>query len=224
MWYLGWVFVLIGVLVAAVIVGLVAGGSLRRFDDVHLRWWPLALLGLAMQVARLPFLDEPWRERLELGLLIASYMPLLVFVWANRRLPGAWLIGLGLACNLLVIGVNGGMPVTREAIEASGQGEHIPALVQGDDPKHHLATEDDVLVFLADVIPLGGPVGQVVSVGDLVLYLGVGWLVVGVMRGRATPTTRGRSRRRDEAPGMSPPGGAPPPPGGPGATTSGTAP
>ena len=224
MWYLGWVFLLILVLVAAVAVGLVAGGSLRRFEDVRLRWWPLALIGLAMQSVGLPFLDDRLREGVELALLIGSYLPLLVFVWANRRLPGAWLIGLGLLSNFLVISVNGGMPVTRDAIVASGQAEHIPTLVADEDPKHHLATDDDVLVFLADAIPIPGPFGQVVSVGDLVLYLGVGWLVVGVMRGGGAAATPGPSRRPDEAPGAAPPPEQPPPAAGPGATTSGTAP
>jgi hypothetical protein len=221
-WYLGWVFLLIAVLVGAVVVGVLAGGSLRRFDDVRLRWWPLALIGLVMQAVSLPFLGDRLREGLELWLLIGSYLPLLAFVWVNRRLPGAWLIGVGLLSNFLVISLNAGMPVTRDAIVASGQGAHIQVLVEDEDPKHHLATSDDVLVFLADAIPIPEPFGLVVSVGDLVLYLGVAWLVVGVMRGRGSAARPERSRRPGEAPGAVPPPGSPPPPAAPGATTSGT--
>lgn len=209
-------FVLVGVLVVAVVLGLAAGGSFRGFDDVRLRWWPLALLGLAMQLVPVTFLDGAARDRVEVAMLVGSFAPLFAFVWANRRLAGWWLIGLGLLSNLVVIAANGGMPVTRDAIVASGQGEHIDELAEGNDPKHHLADDDDVLLFLADVIPVPRPVGQVVSPGDLVLYAGVGWLVVGVMRGR--------SRRSAAAPGPASTPAGPPPSEPPGATTSGTGP
>ena len=43
----------------------------------------------------------------------------LIFAWANRRLPGFWLLGLGLALNLLVIAINGGfMPISPETLHA----------------------------------------------------------------------------------------------------------
>ena len=52
--------------------------------------------------------------------LIASYVLLGAFAWVNRRLPAVWLIIIGLALNILVIGVNGGMPVSAAAIETAG--------------------------------------------------------------------------------------------------------
>ena len=38
--------------------------------------------------------------------------------------------------------------------------------------------------FLADVIPVGGPLAQVVSVGDILVYAGIGWYIVATMRKR----------------------------------------
>ena len=53
--------------------------------------------------------------------------------------------------NFAVIAVNGGMPVSRAAIVASGQGSTLAGLLERPGVKHHLARPEDQLVFLADV-------------------------------------------------------------------------
>jgi hypothetical protein len=76
------------------------------------------------------------------------------------------------------------MPVTREAVLASDQGETLDDLSSAGGSKHHLATSDDDLLFLADRIGIPAPVAQAVSVGDVVAYAGVVWFVVAAMRRR----------------------------------------
>jgi hypothetical protein len=63
--------------------------------------------------------------------------------------------------------------------------------------KHHLMTDDDILTFLADVIPVGTPMNQTMSVGDVFVYAGLIWLVVSAMRGRSADVLgfRGKHRR-----------------------------
>ena len=205
------------VVLCAMVLGYLAGGRLRGFERVHLRWWPLALIGLAMQAAPVPDLGGDGEDLLGLGLLIGSYVPLTAFAVANLRQPGFWLVTAGLAMNLLVISVNSGMPVTREAVVASGQGDMIGALDEGRGAKHHLADRDeDVLLFLADVIPLAGPFQQVVSAGDLVLYAGVGWFVFGTMRaGRDRTGPPAGLEPESPRPGPGGPSGPSPAPGTP---------
>lgn len=49
--------------------------------------------------------------------LVSSQLILLLFVWANRKQPGFWALGLGLLFNFLVIALNGGMmPVSPETL------------------------------------------------------------------------------------------------------------
>jgi hypothetical protein len=133
----------------------------------------------------------PVPERFSTGCLIASYALLLLFVAANLRAPGVWLILIGLALNLAVIAPNGGMPVSRSALIRSGQASTLSELENGRGTKHHLETPRDVLTPLADVIAIGSPVNQVASVGDVLVYAGLLWLIVRVMRG---------ARRVDPAP------------------------
>ncbi len=168
------------VLVVALLAGLLAGGSLRPFEQVPLHWWLLASLGLVMQAAPTPDLGA----RTELAaavMLVGSYAMLIAFALVNRRIAGAWMVFAGLALNLAVIAPNGGMPVSAEAIRTAGGHE---VSIAGD-TKHHLMSDADVLRPLGDVIAVPRPIGAIFSPGDLLLYAGVAWFVVAVMLGRS---------------------------------------
>src|SRR5947207_381233 len=112
---------LIGVLLLAVILGYAFRGRLRNIEGLKLRWWGLAPLGLALQLV--PLSGSTHGQRVvTVSLLIASYPILMAFALANIRLAGFALILVGLALNMTVISANQRMPVTRNALDASGQG------------------------------------------------------------------------------------------------------
>jgi hypothetical protein len=122
---------------------------------------------------------------------MASFGLLFAFGVLNWRNAGFPLIVVGLCMNALVIGVNHGMPVQRQALVRSGQGATLALLEKEGGAKHHLAGPGDKLMFLGDVIPVPNPVGQVVSLGDVATYAGVMWFVIASMqpsrRGEETP-------------------------------------
>jgi hypothetical protein len=180
------VLVVIG---SAVVVGFIAGGSLRPFEKLKLHWWGAALAGLALQ--GIPSASGV-SESIGWAFLIASYGLLIAFAWINRRLPAAWLVIAGLALNLLVIGVNDGMPVSASALETAGAS--ADGLVGAGTVKHHLMGPEDVLTPLADVIGIPPPIGAVISIGDVFLYVGLGILVVMVMLGRSGENHRPPAR------------------------------
>jgi hypothetical protein len=126
---------------------------------------------------------------LAVPLLVVSFVGLVAFVLVNIRYWGFELILAGVLLNLLVIGVNGGMPVSRAALIASDQRDTIDDLRNVDTAKHHLAGDDDRLVFLGDVIALPSPVEQAISVGDLFTYAGVALFLAMGMRGRPVRRT-----------------------------------
>lgn len=179
------------VVLIVIIVGLVAGflarGTLRNFERVDIHWWGVAAAGLVLQVLPLHrWFDD---DVVVVGALLASYMLLIAFVWVNRRLPAAPLMLAGLLLNVVVIAANGGMPVSADAIRATGSEAHaLPGLI--DDGKHHLMTPSDVLTPLADVIGLPPPLATVLSVGDVLLYTGVVAFTVLIMRGRFAANRR----------------------------------
>jgi Family of unknown function (DUF5317) len=169
-------------LMLAALVGRLYGGSFSNLGKLRIAWTPLALIGLALQ-----FFGGGGQW--PLTLLMVSFVLLLVFGSVNLKVPGFHLVVIGVVLNFLVIAVNHGMPVGEHAIVASGQQETLTALVSDAGVKHHLAGPNDELMFLGDVIAIPPPIGQIVSLGDLFTYLGVGWVVVaGMRRGRFVDT------------------------------------
>ncbi|HEY3208471.1 MAG TPA: DUF5317 domain-containing protein [Actinomycetota bacterium] len=197
---------ILAVIVAGLLVGIALGGDVRTLSEIKLRWWPLALVGLGLQLIPVPSMSGQIDHWLAVGLLVASYVVLLVFVAMNIRLAGFPMIAAGFALNLFVISLNGGMPVTQNALRqayGSSYAAEIARLQEHGGAKHHLARDDDVLVSVADVIPVGGPLHQVLSVGDIVFMAGVFWVIAAATRGatgRHRPgATRGSPDARDLA-------------------------
>jgi hypothetical protein len=179
-------------IILAVSLGYATGGRLKRLETLKLRWWLLALLGLLLQI---PPPDSLSRNTgLETALLWVSFACLITFAFRNLQLRGFVVIIAGLVCNFAVIAANNGMPVSAAAVKASGQGSLLVELQKGQAAKHHLQKEGDVLVPLADEIPIGWPINQVVSLGDILVYTGMIWVIASVMRkGLRVP---GPARRR----------------------------
>jgi len=172
--------VIFATLILAGLLGFLLGGRLVNLARLRIRWAPIAVVGLGLQLAPVPGRTWP------LVFLYVSFALLAVFAIANirARVPGASLILIGIWLNFTVIAVNQGMPVSREALVRSDQLETLELLVEGGGAKHHLAGRGDQLLFLGDVIAIGPPVRQAVSVGDAFTYTGVAWLIVAGMRGR----------------------------------------
>jgi hypothetical protein len=90
------------------------------------------------------------------------------FVFANRRLVGVPIVALGAALNVAAITSNGGvMPASASALRIAG----IAARPGFD---NSAALTHAHLALLGDVIPVPGPwpIGNVLSVGDLIIFVG----------------------------------------------------
>jgi Family of unknown function (DUF5317) len=160
--------------VAAAVVGSLVGGTFRDFPSVKVRGAWLALVGVVLQFI-------PFGGAVATALLYASFIALIAFAVLNLRSPGFALILIGLSLNALVIVANQGMPVTRNALEHSNQSATLADLIEHGGAKHHLADSGTILLPLGDVIPLGTPFDQAISVGDVCVQLGVAWFIVFAM-------------------------------------------
>lgn len=125
-------------------------------------------------------------ETLGYGLLMASYALLLAFCFTNIRTAGFGLITLGIALNALVIGLNQGMPTVPVSEDKAGERieEEIEVSV-----KHRPERPDDLLRILDDRIVLPEPFDAVISIGDIVVTLGICELAFFASR---RPRRRGR--------------------------------
>lgn len=112
------------ILLLAVVAGLVLGQTRAHCGRRHLSppyLYLTWLVPLAFAPQWLAFYLPATRKSIPQDLaalaLVGSQVLLLVFAWRNRGRPGFWALCLGLALNLLVISVNGGlMPISPETV------------------------------------------------------------------------------------------------------------
>jgi Family of unknown function (DUF5317) len=168
------------VVLAGVVAGIVQRGSFEGLTRAPVRLVPLLVGSLVLQlgvVLAQGLVRSPWPV---VAVMLVSLTGLLGFALANLRLPGMTLIAIGLLCNLLVIGLNGGMPVSDGALARSGRA--VGPTVERPDARHVLVDEGTRLPQLADALAVR-PLGTVVSVGDVAQYAGLFLLVQGLMVG-----------------------------------------
>jgi len=147
-----------------------AGGRLWRLADVELRHQWLIALALAGQILFITVLPGQL-DGVHAPAHLMTYGLAAAFVWANRAIPGVWLIGLGGALNFLAIAANGGiMPASAEALAAAGL-----VADKGEAFANSALLEGARVGLLGDVfaIPAGWPLSNVFSVGDVVIGAGL---------------------------------------------------
>jgi hypothetical protein len=181
---------------SGVLVGLLRRGRLAGLRVARLNALPLLIAALVLQL----LLGLPLRDvhgaRWGIGsvLLVACLVLLLLVVRANPLLPGRPLLTLGLLVNLLVVGVNGAMPVSTAPPQwthtSSVDASHLGPQYVLAGPKTRLPVLGEWVGFL--------DLRAVVSVGDLIQYAGLFLLVQGLM-------VRGAARRPKPKPKPEPP-------------------
>ena len=162
------------VLFFALATAMLRGGRLVNLGDIQLTAWWLLFVSFGLQIGTRWLPDASWAESTGLAMVLISFLLLMILVALNRSKPGMWLVGVGVLMNFAVIAVNGGMPVLAGAAEvASGFTVTEPDL--SGSFKHVLLGESSRLTFFADVIPLRViGIGEVISIGDIFLALGLG--------------------------------------------------
>jgi hypothetical protein len=162
---------LLPAVVIGVLAGFLLGGRLGRLAEVRLRAPWLFYLAIAMQMLAFPSLVMPWQvaEGLATALSVGSYVCLVTVFLLNVRLRGLAIAGGGMLLNLAAILVNGGhMPALPSAMRDAGlafSGVH----------NNSIADASPNLAWFVDrwAAPSWVPFGNVFSVGDLLIAIGV---------------------------------------------------
>ena len=169
------------ILVLAVLLSFLIGvirtrGRINGLARLRLRSTGLVFIGLVLQIPLLRSpaegVDSPFPPFSILFLL--SYPFLLIFAWRNRRLAGAWMLGLGVFLNFVVILVNGGfMPISPDTLVRLNLNTS-PDQWQTNTHRHHskgiiLLKSETLLWELSDifVLPPPFPLPTAYSLGDV---------------------------------------------------------
>jgi len=163
--------------VAGLVVGLLRGGRLRWLGRHRLRAWWLVVAGFGLQLLS----DHTGAGRLATAMVIGGAAALIAFTALNPTLVGMGVIAVGVGCNALVIGLNGGMPVKASAVVAAHIVPAYEEQVIDYGSRHHRLGPGDTLSDLGDIIPV--PLfHEVVSFGDLILACGVASTIAHLLR------------------------------------------
>lgn len=163
-----------------ILAGYLLGGRLDRLSGLRLRWVPLILVGLLVQVAI--FTEAGGRAVGDAGpaIYIASTAAVFVAVLRNVRLPGVALIAIGAGSNLVAIVANGGgMPADPTALASVGG--------LGSGYTNSIDVAEPALRPLTDLFALPSwlPLANVFSVGDVFIGIGVAATIAFAMRARS---------------------------------------
>ncbi|MNW25949.1 hypothetical protein D3C74_27060 [compost metagenome] len=176
-------------IIIGIVVGLFRGGwqleGLRRLGQLRLKaGWIFPLLLLVQLVifylqGKIAFLAS-----VNGMLFMAVYVTGMIFLWLNRHHPGFTLILIGVLLNFLAMVVNGGrMPVSLTASTVLGP-YYMELLSSGEVISKHVMMDTSTrLSFLGDIIPLSSPYPrtQVISIGDVIMNLGIFFLIQHLM-------------------------------------------
>lgn len=158
-------------LIAGLVGGVATGGNLSAVAAARPRATWLLVLAVALQasLAVLPAWSRP-------PVAVTACVVVVGWCAANRsgglaKLAGSALFGLGVALNAVVMALNGGMPVSAQALVAAGL-QRSTDVARGDLYKHTFMTAHTTLAGLGDTVPFA-LAHTVLSPGDLVMLGGL---------------------------------------------------
>jgi predicted MFS family arabinose efflux permease len=165
-----------------------AGGRLMALAELQLaRAWTL-FAAITIQVLIVVVIPGQFTA-LHPFVHVATYFLVAVFLFANRGVPGLWMIGLGGAMNLVAIVANGGtMPASASALATAGLVVDTPGefVNSGVVANPHFG-------FLGDIFatPSWLPFANVFSLGDIAIVLGAAVAVHRLCGSRLVPSANG---------------------------------
>lgn len=167
--------------IEAIVLGLVIGfarnGRLNNFYEAHFKGWILTFIAFILFLV--PYGIEIFDITFDQLALIPYISMCLIALVAlfNFERNGMKIILLGLALNLLIMGLNTyKMPVDAVRMEAMGYASFVESLTQGSIVNYMtLEGAHPLSAFLGKVIaiPKGYPLTQVLSVGDIIVSIGI---------------------------------------------------
>jgi tRNA (adenine22-N1)-methyltransferase len=153
--------------VAGLIIGMFRGGGLSGLSGMKLHAFWLIFISILVErtIVYLPKFVPHVFPAFTAPLQMLRFLPLLIFALLNIKNWRVWLIGLGFACNFVVIAANNWqMPISWTGSPAA-----VQDIVDGLVPGYMVMKQPNSanLWFLADII------WGVASAGDILLGIGV---------------------------------------------------
>ena len=156
--------------VAALFIGILRGGRFRGLEAMAFKVVPSVIIAFLAQLL-INYWGLSTLGRLGLGVHLGTYVLIFYFLWSNWSILNSTLT-LGIWSNFLVIFVNGGSMPVKDPGHAAFSAEKLMESVT-----HHLFNSNTVFPWLADVIFVPWPFMQMISIGDILINVGMFLLI-----------------------------------------------
>ncbi|KRQ87788.1 hypothetical protein ABG79_00593 [Caloramator mitchellensis] len=162
--------------ILGIIIGYLLKGDLRNMDVSNLKGIYIAFASFLVEVILFTLVRKGILERGLITIIIYSiqYLLLFIFVYLNRKNFAILILGLGFLLNAIAIFSNGGaMPVNPNAIVEAGLAPSIDQINASSEGLYIVADETTKLAIFGDFIPIKYVLHYVISIGDILIYLGI---------------------------------------------------
>ncbi len=181
--------------IIGIIIGFVRGGRLSNIGGIHIRGWTFMLIGFFLQILPTIFGENSFVSNYWQYLYVLSVMLIVATLLLNIRSQGFWVILFGAMLNYIVIFINGfKMPIYIDGLQVAGLKNFVESINNGDILNYmYLSDSIGWTKYLGKfiVIPKPYPLAKVISIGDLLISLGIILYLNGIMN-RSYLSMRGR--------------------------------
>ncbi|MBN2795230.1 MAG: DUF5317 domain-containing protein [Clostridia bacterium] len=175
----------IEVLILGIIVGGFQNGRLSNLTDLNIRGWYMILVALLLSLFPVFFNNISIMKDLQVYMLFASMIIILLVVLLNLDKKGAWLIFLGGAFNIILMALhNFQMPVMMSGLDTAGLTALKEGISDGSIVNYVASEATGIMTIFTKFIPIPKPypLPKILSFGDIMMTLGLFWMIVGEMK------------------------------------------
>ncbi len=164
-------------IILGIIVGLVKGGRLSNIGYIDIRGTWFFVIGFILQIMIIAAKEFDFISNYSKWLFVLSVIFILFGLALNMNYKSFWIIMIGAILNYIVIFANGfKMPIYFEGLKLAGLETMIDGITSGDIINYtSLDTSVGWAKYLGKfiVVPKPYPLAKVISIGDILISLGI---------------------------------------------------
>ena len=175
----------------SLLFGKLMGGKIRNIGNLYINGWYLFVVSFSVEIISLLIVSKTsgnlssFIENNFFYIHVFIYLLLIIGLMMNFHENGLRITLFGAVLNFLPLSLNSGrMPVGIKALKTSKLFNQLTLLQDGRIITHSLANKATKLTFLGDIIPIPKPYPfpKVISIGDVLISLGLLILILSYMK------------------------------------------
>ncbi len=171
--------------ILGIVIGIVQNGRITNIGITRIRGWYIILLAFFLGISPMFSINSPFFEDFGSRIYFISLLMMFGILLWNLDKKGFWIIAIGAVLNIVTIMLNHfKMPIYMEGLRIAGLENMINGIESGEIINYiSMESLDSWSRFLGKliVIPKPYPLAKLISIGDLLMSLGIIFYLRGEM-------------------------------------------